>query len=183
MPRLFLFVAPIEVTAGRSSDPEILHFQPGHVPLGSDGLLAGLSRPHDLKGGKKTAGISPGVIIVTLPNPCRPDDPDPERTFPGSLIAPDHHSMRIALFTEAYAPQVNGVVRTQVELVRYLRMRGHQVLQAVPYHKSNPRQEQVVEFRAFLFRFIRKCPSFSLTGDFTAGNLSEWKPSNPTWFI
>ena len=59
--------------------------------------------------------------------------------------------MRIAIFSEAYAPQVNGVVRTQTELVRYLRGRGHEVLQAVPYYKSNPRQEQVVEFRADTF--------------------------------
>lgn len=56
--------------------------------------------------------------------------------------------MRIAIFSEAFAPQVNGVVRTQVELVRYLRGRGHQVIQAVPFHKANRREELVVEFRA-----------------------------------
>jgi glycosyltransferase involved in cell wall biosynthesis len=66
--------------------------------------------------------------------------------------------MRIALFTEAYAPQVNGVVRTQVELVRYLRQRGHQVLQAVPYHKANPRQEQVVELRGVPFPLYPEMP-------------------------
>jgi glycosyltransferase involved in cell wall biosynthesis len=66
--------------------------------------------------------------------------------------------MRIALFSEAYAPQVNGVVRTQVELVNYLRSRGHQVLLAVPYHKANPRQEQVVEFRAVPFPLYPEMP-------------------------
>ena len=55
--------------------------------------------------------------------------------------------MRIALFSEAYSPQVNGVVRTQIELVCFLRQHGHQVLQAVPYYKANPRDENVVEFR------------------------------------
>lgn len=66
--------------------------------------------------------------------------------------------MRIALFSEAFPPQVNGVVRTQVELVRYLRLRGHQVLQAVPYYKANPRQEEVVEFRGVPFPFYPEMP-------------------------
>ena len=66
--------------------------------------------------------------------------------------------MRIALFSEAYAPQVNGVVRTQIELVSYLRMRGHQVLLAVPYVKSNPREPHVVEFRAIPFPLYPEMP-------------------------
>ena len=66
--------------------------------------------------------------------------------------------MRIALFSEAFPPQVNGVVRTQAELVRYLRMRGHQVLLAVPYYKTNPRQEDVVEFRAVPFPLYPEMP-------------------------
>ncbi len=66
--------------------------------------------------------------------------------------------MRIALFTEAYAPQLNGVVRTQAELVRYLRRRGHQVLQAVPFHRTNPRDEQVVEFRSVPFPLYPEMP-------------------------
>jgi glycosyltransferase involved in cell wall biosynthesis len=53
---------------------------------------------------------------------------------------------------------VNGVVRTQLELVRYLRERGHQVLLAVPYYKSNPRQEDVVEFRAVPFPLYPEMP-------------------------
>jgi len=66
--------------------------------------------------------------------------------------------MRIVLFSEAYAPQINGVVRTQAELVRYLRGRGHEVLQAVPYYRANPRQEQVVEFRAVPFPLYPEMP-------------------------
>jgi glycosyltransferase involved in cell wall biosynthesis len=66
--------------------------------------------------------------------------------------------MRIAIFSEAYAPQVNGVVRTQTELVRYLRGRGHEVLRAVPYYKSNPREEQVVEFRGIPFPLYPEMP-------------------------
>jgi phosphatidylinositol alpha 1,6-mannosyltransferase len=66
--------------------------------------------------------------------------------------------MRIALFSEAYAPQVNGVVRTQIELVSYLRMHGHQVLLAVPYVNSNPREPQVVEFRAIPFPLYPEMP-------------------------
>jgi glycosyltransferase involved in cell wall biosynthesis len=66
--------------------------------------------------------------------------------------------MRIALFSEAFQPQVNGVVRTQVELVRYLGLRGHQVLQAVPYYKANPRRENVVEFRAVPFPLYPEMP-------------------------
>ncbi|MGO8818407.1 MAG: glycosyltransferase family 4 protein [Terriglobia bacterium] len=66
--------------------------------------------------------------------------------------------MRIALFSEAYAPQVNGVVRTQFELVLYLRQQGHQVLQAVPYYESNPRDENVVEFRGIPFPLYPEMP-------------------------
>ena len=66
--------------------------------------------------------------------------------------------MRIALFSEAFEPQVNGVVRTQVELVRYLCRRGHEVLQAVPYYKANPRQERVVEFKAVPFPLYPEMP-------------------------
>lgn len=36
--------------------------------------------------------------------------------------------MKLALITDAWQPQVNGVVTTLVELVRYLRERGHDVL-------------------------------------------------------
>lgn len=66
--------------------------------------------------------------------------------------------MRIALFSEAYAPQVNGVVRTQLELVRYLRSRGHQVLLGVPHHKANPPQEDVVAFKAVPFPLYPEMP-------------------------
>ena len=66
--------------------------------------------------------------------------------------------MRIALFSEAFQPQVNGVVRTQVELVRYLCRRGHEVLQAVPYYRANPRQEKIVEFRAVPFPLYPEMP-------------------------
>ncbi len=66
--------------------------------------------------------------------------------------------MRIALFSEAFSPQVNGVVRTQAELIRFLRGRGHQVLQAVPYYRANSRQEQVVEFKAIPFPLYPEMP-------------------------
>jgi phosphatidylinositol alpha 1,6-mannosyltransferase len=66
--------------------------------------------------------------------------------------------MRIALFSEAFSPQVNGVVRTQVELVNYFRSHGHQILQAIPYYKANPRQENVVEFRAVPFPLYPEMP-------------------------
>jgi glycosyltransferase involved in cell wall biosynthesis len=66
--------------------------------------------------------------------------------------------MRIALFTEAYAPQVNGVVRTQLELVRFLRSRGHQVLLGVPRNKANPPQEQVVAFKCVPFPLYPEMP-------------------------
>ena len=36
--------------------------------------------------------------------------------------------MKIALVTDAWMPQVNGVVTTLVELVRQLQQRGHEVL-------------------------------------------------------
>ncbi len=66
--------------------------------------------------------------------------------------------MRIVLFSEAYAPQVNGVVRTQIELVRYLRSRGHQILLGVPHHKSNPPKDDVVAFKAVPFPLYPEMP-------------------------
>jgi glycosyltransferase involved in cell wall biosynthesis len=75
-----------------------------------------------------------------------------------SSIAPDHQFMRIALFTEAYAPQVNGVVRTQIELVRYLRSRGHQVLLGVPSNKALPPSDDVVPFRCIPFPLYPEMP-------------------------
>ncbi len=66
--------------------------------------------------------------------------------------------MRIALFTEAYAPQVNGVVSTQLELVRYLRSRGHQVLLGVPSNKAIPTSDDVVPFRCIPFPLYPEMP-------------------------
>ena len=56
--------------------------------------------------------------------------------------------MRLAFFTEAYAPQVNGVVTTLGKLTEYLTSRGHQVLLAVPRNRKNPKGENVVEFQS-----------------------------------
>jgi phosphatidylinositol alpha 1,6-mannosyltransferase len=66
--------------------------------------------------------------------------------------------MRIALFSEAFAPQVNGVVRTQAELVRHLRQRGHEVLQAVPSNSVNHGNELLVRFRAIPFPLYPEMP-------------------------
>ena len=41
--------------------------------------------------------------------------------------------MRLALITDAWAPQVNGVVTTLVELVAALERRGDEVLVIHPY--------------------------------------------------
>src|SRR5262245_56399794 len=41
--------------------------------------------------------------------------------------------MRIALVTDAWQPQVNGVVTTLVELVRELRASGHEVMVIEPH--------------------------------------------------
>lgn len=40
--------------------------------------------------------------------------------------------MRIALFAETFAPQVNGVARTLARLVAHLRLRGHEVALVTP---------------------------------------------------
>ena len=91
--------------------------------------------------------------------------------------------MRIAIFSEAYQPQVNGVVRTQVELVAYLRGRGHAVLEVVPFYKSNPVRKMWWSSGASPFRYIRKCPLFSRIGDFIGEHWKECTPLNPIWFI
>ena len=40
--------------------------------------------------------------------------------------------MRIALVTDAWAPQINGVVRTLTMLLRELGKRGHEVVRITP---------------------------------------------------
>jgi glycosyltransferase involved in cell wall biosynthesis len=45
-----------------------------------------------------------------------------------------------------------------MELVRYLRERGHEVLQAVPYYRANGRCENVVEFKAVPFPLYPEMP-------------------------
>ena len=56
--------------------------------------------------------------------------------------------MRIAFFSEACNPQLNGVVTTQGKLIPYLRARGHEVLLVIPRYKGNPRSPDIVEFKA-----------------------------------
>jgi len=46
--------------------------------------------------------------------------------------------MRIALFAETFAPQVNGVSRTLARLVAHLRMRGHEVALVTPRLSPEP---------------------------------------------
>ena len=81
--------------------------------------------------------------------------------------------MRIALFTEAYAPQVNGVVRTQTELVHYLRSRGHEVLLAVPRNQANPPEKQVVAFRCVPFPLYPEMPVILPHWNFHHRQLAE----------
>jgi phosphatidylinositol alpha 1,6-mannosyltransferase len=59
--------------------------------------------------------------------------------------------MRIVFFSEAYEPQVNGVVTTLGKLVDHLRECGHQVLLAVPRFNGRLTRTGVVEFRALPF--------------------------------
>ncbi len=56
--------------------------------------------------------------------------------------------MRIAFFTEAYLPQVNGVVTTLGKLTEFLASRGHEVLLAVPRNGEDSLREDIVGFRS-----------------------------------
>jgi phosphatidylinositol alpha 1,6-mannosyltransferase len=56
--------------------------------------------------------------------------------------------MRIAFFSETYAPQVNGVVTTLGKLTEYLASRGHEVLLAVPRNSHNTQGDGIVGFRS-----------------------------------
>ena len=66
--------------------------------------------------------------------------------------------MRIAFFSEACAPQLNGVVTTQGKLIPYLRSRGHQVLFVLPRYKGNPQSLDVVEFKSLPFPLYPEMP-------------------------
>lgn len=54
--------------------------------------------------------------------------------------------MRIAYFTDTYAPEINGVSRTLQRLVFYLEKTGHEVMVFAPAYKGEPNSANVVRF-------------------------------------
>ena len=56
-----------------------------------------------------------------------------------SSLALDCSSIRLALFSDTFAPQVNGVARTPVRLSAALRERGGQVPALTPEDLETPR--------------------------------------------
>ena len=52
-------------------------------------------------------------------------------------IYPDKPSLRIALVTETYPPDINGVAHTVSKIVEGLRARGHELMLVRPRHHSD----------------------------------------------
>ena len=65
---------------------------------------------------------------------------------------PDKPSMRIALVTETYPPDINGVAHTVSKIVDGLRARGHDLMLVRPKHHLDPVLGVHSSFREFLVR-------------------------------
>jgi glycosyltransferase involved in cell wall biosynthesis len=65
-------------------------------------------------------------------------------------LAPRDRSLRVAMVTETYPPEVNGVARTVSLMVEGLRARGHAVQLARPRQHRNDRRAQEGDFEELL---------------------------------
>jgi phosphatidylinositol alpha 1,6-mannosyltransferase len=63
----------------------------------------------------------------------------------------DHSSLRLALFTDTYAPQVNGVARTLARLTEAVRARGGDVAVFTPHDPAGPSPAECERFASVAF--------------------------------
>jgi phosphatidylinositol alpha 1,6-mannosyltransferase len=88
-------------------------------------------------------------------------------------------SMRIAIFSEACDPQVNGVVTTLARLTPYLRCRSHQVLLVVPRYKGNSHRSDTVELKCLPFPLYPEMPVIIPHWKFHTRAFARIKAFNP----
>jgi glycosyltransferase involved in cell wall biosynthesis len=67
------------------------------------------------------------------------------------FLSPDCRSLRVAVVTETYPPDINGVARTLASTVQGLRSRGHSIQVIRPRHPTDDNTEQA-KFKDILVR-------------------------------
>lgn len=66
--------------------------------------------------------------------------------------------MRLAFFSEAFEPQVNGVVVTLARVAEYLESHGHEILFVIPRNRSRPPRANTVELSCIPFPLYPEMP-------------------------
>jgi 1,2-diacylglycerol 3-alpha-glucosyltransferase len=64
----------------------------------------------------------------------------------------EHRPLRIAVFTDAYLPQINGVVTSVTNMVQGLRELGHEVTVVAPKHPQQVPEAGVIRLRSTAYR-------------------------------
>jgi 1,2-diacylglycerol 3-alpha-glucosyltransferase len=67
-------------------------------------------------------------------------------------MAQTNRPLRVALFTDTYTPQINGVVTSVVNLKRGLEEMGHQVTIVAPKHPQQRPETNVIRIRSTTYR-------------------------------
>ena len=67
-------------------------------------------------------------------------------------MSPTFRPLRVALFTDAYTPQINGVVTSVVNLKRGLEEMGHIVTIVAPKHPQQKPETDVIRLRSTTYR-------------------------------
>ena len=62
-------------------------------------------------------------------------------------IVPDKPSLRVAVVTETYPPDINGVAHTVSIIVTGLRERGHEITLIRPRHQEEPAHDVLLLHR------------------------------------
>ncbi len=64
----------------------------------------------------------------------------------------EHRPLRIAVFTDVYLPQINGVVTSITNMVEGLRELGHEVTIVAPKHPQQVQEAGVIRLRSTVYR-------------------------------
>ncbi len=68
------------------------------------------------------------------------------------IVTLEHRKLRIAVFTDVYLPQINGVVTSVTNMVQGLRELGHEVTIVAPKHPQQVTEPGVIRLRSTVYR-------------------------------
>ena len=95
-----------------------------------------------------------------------------------SEASPKQKKLKIAIFTETFLPQVNGVVRTLEKIIRHLEKHGHEVkLFAIGEGEDHYSNTEVIRLEGVPFSFYKELyivkPEDKLLGKLTENDISQ----------